>query len=141
MMKCFHELISISTCAAIFWHPDEKKHPGFKQVRWLRVEVQAGDILYIPAFWFHVIQSEGERNVVVNHWFAQSPEAGVLLRTSTPPTIINEPCPRLCTSIDPKCESCSDLGRVLVLNDPPARTARYTMVRTSTAGPGLWFRV
>lgn len=57
-----------------FWRPDERKHPGFAQVRWLQVEVQAGDVLYIPAYWFHAIQSEGERNIVVNHWFAQRPE-------------------------------------------------------------------
>ena len=57
-----------------FWKPDERKHPRFAEVRWLQVEVQAGDLLYIPAYWFHAIQSEGERNLVVNHWFAQLPE-------------------------------------------------------------------
>jgi hypothetical protein len=61
-----------------FWKVDERAHPGFARVRWLRVEVQAGDMLYIPAFWFHAIQSEGARNLVVNHWFAQETYNDVL---------------------------------------------------------------
>ena len=69
--RAFHD---VAVSDVDFWKPDETKHPGFAQVRWLRVEVQAGDMLYIPAYWFHVVQSEGARNLVVNHWFAQRPE-------------------------------------------------------------------
>ena len=69
--RAFH---NVAVSEVDFWRPDERKHPGFAQVRWLQVEVQAGDVLYIPAYWFHAIQSEGERNIVVNHWFAQRPE-------------------------------------------------------------------
>ena len=35
--------------------------------------------------------------------------------TASPP-----PSPRVCMSIHPECQSCFDLGRVLVLDDPPA---------------------
>ena len=50
-------------------------------------------------------------------------QAGGLLRTSTRPTLNQSPPPppRVCVSIQPEDNSCSDLGRVLVLNDPPAR--------------------
>jgi len=34
---------------------------------------------------------------------------------------IDEPSPRFCKIIHPQCKACSDLGRVLVLNDPPER--------------------
>ena len=46
---------------------------------------KAGDMLYIPAYWFHVIQAEGERNVVVNHWFAQRQGPLILITSPAPP--------------------------------------------------------
>ena len=52
------------------------------------------------------------------------PMAGGLFRTSTRPTLnrrhLPSTSPRVCMGMHPEGESCSDLGRVLVLNDPTA---------------------
>ena len=42
-----------------------------------------------------------------------------LLRTSTRPTLNRRTVSARMSSIHPESESCSDLGRMLVLNDPP----------------------
>ena len=42
------------------------------------------------------------------------------------------PLPRVCLSIISKGKSCSDLGRVLVLDDPPARMEMGTTVLGTT---------
>jgi len=51
---------------------------------------------------------------------------GRLLRTSTRPTLDRRPPPELilraCMCISPEGKSCSDVARVLVLNDPPAHS-------------------
>ena len=55
----------------------------------------------------------------------------------------NNPSPRVCMSIHAEGESWSDLGRVLVLSDPPARTItsrgivhRYKISCGSSSGAG-----
>jgi len=46
-----------------------------------------------------------------------------ILRTGTRPMLnLTTPRPRVCMSIHPEGQSCSHLSRVLVLNDPPARS-------------------
>jgi len=55
---------------------------------------------------------------------ASGTSAGGSLRSSTPPTFsrrIPPPPPHVCMSVDTEGETCSNLGSVLVLNDPPAR--------------------
>ena len=51
-------------------------------------------------------------------------KAGGLTRTSTRPILnLLPPPPRLCMSVHPDDNSCPDIGRVLVLSDPPAPKA------------------
>ena len=69
--------------------PDLKRHPLYANVSPLRVVLNPGDTLYLPAYWHHEVQSlpekaaagsgEGEQgegkwtgplNVAVNFWFA-----------------------------------------------------------------------
>lgn len=54
--------------------PDESRHPLFKRAHPLHAILEKGDVLYLPAFWHHEVQSipdynEG-LNVAVNFWFA-----------------------------------------------------------------------
>jgi len=58
-------------------HPDLKKYPKFAQARTPIVcEIFAGDLLHIPATWFHQVTSRG-RNVAVNFWFLYPTRARV----------------------------------------------------------------
>jgi len=60
--------------------PDLIKHPLFARATPLRVILHPGDVLYLPAFWHHEVQSipdvdesagPGRRiNIAVNFWFA-----------------------------------------------------------------------
>jgi hypothetical protein len=65
-------------------------------------------------------------------------KAGGALRTrthSTDAVFRRAESARVCMSIDRQGESCSDLGRVLVVNDPPARhSARGSAFRSRAAG-------
>ncbi|XP_056666300.1 bifunctional peptidase and (3S)-lysyl hydroxylase JMJD7-like isoform X3 [Monodelphis domestica] len=48
--------------------PDLVRYPRYEQARPLRCRVQAGEMLYLPALWFHhVRQSHG--CVAVNFWY------------------------------------------------------------------------
>lgn len=57
--------------------PDLKLHPLYKKASPIRVFLQPGDILYLPAFWHHEVQSipdDGDAsykglNIAVNFWF------------------------------------------------------------------------
>ena len=60
--------------------PDTARHPLYAKASPLRVILHPGDVLYLPAFWHHEVQSipepdtsmgPGKRiNVAVNFWFA-----------------------------------------------------------------------
>ena len=67
-----------------------------------------------------------ERDVAApaREYAARLREAGGLLRTSTRPTLNLLLFPRMCISIHPEGNSCSDLGGVIVLNGPGARARR-----------------
>ena len=60
--------------------------------------------------------------------------AGWLLGTSTRPTSTKPPPLCACVSIHPEGKSCSHVGRVLVLNDPAARTP-WRRRPTTTSAP------
>lgn len=46
---------------------DTRRFPEFRNARPQRVEVQAGDLFFMPAGWFHEVQSRG-RHVAINFW-------------------------------------------------------------------------
>lgn len=33
------------------------------------VKLEAGDILFIPAYWWHHVKSTKERNLAINFWY------------------------------------------------------------------------
>ncbi|KAI7875142.1 Clavaminate synthase-like protein [Lichtheimia hyalospora FSU 10163] len=51
-------------------HPNLERFPRFKHARPIVVKVQAGDILYLPALWFHQVLQHGDDGVIaVNAWY------------------------------------------------------------------------
>ena len=52
---------------------DLNKYPGWSQVDYYHAEMEAGDCLFLPAFWLHQVRSEG-RNLAVNVWLHKLPE-------------------------------------------------------------------
>jgi len=48
---------------------DASRFPDFDDVPCERAELQAGDLLFIPAFWFHTFRHRGEFNSNVNFWY------------------------------------------------------------------------
>jgi lysine-specific demethylase 8 len=53
--------------------PDSARFPRFVELRPLRAELAAGDLLFIPAWWPHAFFHHGAFNANVNFWFL--PEA------------------------------------------------------------------
>jgi hypothetical protein len=52
-------------------HPQPERFPRFQQARPIEFRVQPGEILYLPAYWWHQVYSEGAVNISVNFvWFA-----------------------------------------------------------------------
>jgi hypothetical protein len=43
--------------------------PRFDPSRAVPVELEAGDVLYLPAYWWHQVESRGEENVNLNFWW------------------------------------------------------------------------
>lgn len=52
---------------------DEEKFPKFKLAKFIDVELGPGDILFIPALWFHNVYSE-TFSVSVNVFFRELPQ-------------------------------------------------------------------
>ena len=52
--------------------PDMRRHPKFKNASPIRVVLEPGDVIYLPAYWHHEVQSipdDDGLNVAVNFWF------------------------------------------------------------------------
>jgi hypothetical protein len=49
------------------------KFPRFQEASFVDVTVERGDILYLPAFWWHDVRGGPGRNVTVNYWYALHP--------------------------------------------------------------------
>ena len=45
------------------------RFPAFAEAPYVDVTVERGDILYLPAFWWHDVQGGAERNITVNYWY------------------------------------------------------------------------
>ena len=54
-------------------NPDYDRYPRFRRARPVEFEVREGEILYLPAFWWHQVWSLSPMNISVNFvWFAKS---------------------------------------------------------------------
>lgn len=57
-----------------FDRPDYTKFPNFKNVRGYETVVGPGEVLYIPIYWWHHVESlmRGGPTVTVNFWYKVS---------------------------------------------------------------------
>ena len=53
-------------------YPDLARFPRFSEARRVECELGAGDVLFMPAFWWHEVRSHPDplemRNMAVNFW-------------------------------------------------------------------------
>ena len=58
-----------------FAKPDFDRHPGFRQAMATAqvAEMEAGDLLFYPAMWWHHVEALAPFNVLVNYWWNTSP--------------------------------------------------------------------
>jgi hypothetical protein len=52
--------------------PDLRAFPRFDPKQAVPIEMLEGDIIYLPAYWWHQVHSEGEENVNLNFWWMPS---------------------------------------------------------------------
>ena len=53
-----------------FYNPNLEKFPDFQNVRGkMHVKLNPGDLLYLPAFWWHHVKSSKNRNIAINFWY------------------------------------------------------------------------
>jgi hypothetical protein len=48
---------------------DPERFPRFRPDTVIRVTLQEGDVLYLPAYWWHMVESLGHENVNLNFWW------------------------------------------------------------------------
>lgn len=55
--------------------PDLKRFPKFSEAKRTKCVLKPGDVLFMPAFWWHEVQSYPDpnenRNLAVNFWYAR----------------------------------------------------------------------
>lgn len=61
-------------------NPDFEKYPNFRQAldAGLEATLEPGDAIYIPALWWHAVQSLDKVNVLVNYWWDGVTDSGIL---------------------------------------------------------------
>ena len=54
--------------------PDFEKYPRFREAmkHVVVADMEAGDAIYIPYFWWHHVQSKEDFNVLVNYWWSEA---------------------------------------------------------------------
>ena len=53
-------------------NPNYHRFPKFREVRAMNCTISEGDVLFMPAFWWHEVQSypsQEQRNLAVNYWW------------------------------------------------------------------------
>jgi hypothetical protein len=53
-------------------NPDLAQFPLFEPSREMRVDLRDGDVLYLPAYWWHQVESLGTENINLNFWWLPS---------------------------------------------------------------------
>jgi lysine-specific demethylase 8 len=68
-MPMFSQTAHISRVFREGPNPDLSKYPRFDPKQALPIELRAGDVLYLPAYWWHQVSSYGDENVNLNFWW------------------------------------------------------------------------
>jgi hypothetical protein len=58
-----------------FFAVDEARFPATREVGVLVAEITAGQVLYIPAGWWHAVEHAGDPTMAVNFWWPGGPPA------------------------------------------------------------------
>lgn len=58
--------------------PDLSKYPRFDPAKGIKMELKAGDVLYLPAYWWHQVEGRGDENVNLNFWWLPSAKKQLL---------------------------------------------------------------
>ena len=68
MLKCSQKYLFCSTTKFTsfsvqvnFENPDLSKFPRFSEIRGMEVSLEPDEVLYIPNYWWHYIESESHR--------------------------------------------------------------------------------
>jgi hypothetical protein len=71
----------VPTSSVDIWSPDLDRHPNYaKAAETARAStLYPGDIVYIPALWWHAVESLEAFNVLVNFWFGEESSLAVSL--------------------------------------------------------------
>ncbi|NML05695.1 cupin-like domain-containing protein [Sphingomonas sp. G-3-2-10] len=58
--------------------PDFERYPRFREAlaTMQTAELEPGDAIFIPALWWHQVEALSDFNVLVNYWWADSPDIG-----------------------------------------------------------------
>eukprot|EP01065_Artemidia_motanka_P001447 TRINITY_DN10651_c0_g1_i2.p1 TRINITY_DN10651_c0_g1~~TRINITY_DN10651_c0_g1_i2.p1 ORF type:complete len:343 (+),score=96.60 TRINITY_DN10651_c0_g1_i2:149-1030(+) len=65
--------------------PDLERFPRFAETTSYRVVLEAGEILFVPAHWWHQVHSRDSVNVAINFWFMPSLLGELLVDVLLPP--------------------------------------------------------
>jgi hypothetical protein len=68
-LPMFSQLAHISGVFRNGPNVDLADFPRFDPSRGMRVDLEEGDILYLPAYWWHQVDSLGEENLNLNFWW------------------------------------------------------------------------
>ena len=71
-MGPFEHTMAGPTVSMVDFHaPDHARYPRFReaQAAAMTATLEPGDAIYIPTLWWHHIESFGEFNLLVNHWW------------------------------------------------------------------------
>lgn len=71
-MPMFSQTAHISRVFRAGLNPDLRSFPLFDPLRVVRARLREGDALYLPAYWWHQVQSLGAENVNLNCWWLPS---------------------------------------------------------------------
>ena len=61
-------------------NPDLKRFPKFAHAEPTTVVLNAGEMLFLPAYWWHQVQHAPRRNMAVNFWFFPNEVASAFLK-------------------------------------------------------------
>ncbi|CAJ1327196.1 unnamed protein product [Effrenium voratum] len=53
---------------------DQARYPLLGAAAPLEIQVGPGDLLYLPACWWHCVEGSDDRNIILNWWFALHPD-------------------------------------------------------------------
>eukprot|EP00440_Ansanella_granifera_P026970 gb/GFBE01029290.1/.p1 GENE.gb/GFBE01029290.1/~~gb/GFBE01029290.1/.p1 ORF type:complete len:624 (+),score=113.26 gb/GFBE01029290.1/:1-1872(+) len=79
--SCMHTTVKkfLNSLIPPFVDPDnmpksvKENWPNYQHARPQRVHLKAGDMLYLPIFWWHAVQGSIGRNMILNWWCTQHP--------------------------------------------------------------------